>query len=41
MLNEMCALLSGKGYTLVALENGFSDSVSGQLLQVDGISHRL
>jgi len=41
LLNEMCALLSGKGYTLVALENGFSDSVSGQLLQVDGIFHRL
>lgn len=40
LLNEMCALLSGRGYTLVALENGFSDPASGQLLQVDGIFHR-
>lgn len=41
LLNEMCAFLSGKGYTLVALENGFSDPASGQLLQVDGVFHRL
>jgi FkbM family methyltransferase len=40
LLNEMCALLLGRGYTLVALENGFSDPASGQLLQVDGIFHR-
>jgi FkbM family methyltransferase len=41
LLNEMCALLSGKGYTLVALDNGFSDPASGQLLQVDGVFRRL
>lgn len=37
---EMCSLMSKKGYTLIALENGFSDPASGQLLQVDGIFHR-
>lgn len=40
LLSEMCALMSRKGYALVAIENGFSDPVSGQLLQVDGIFHR-
>ena len=40
LLNEMCALLAGRGYTLVAIENGFTDPASGQLLQVDGIFHR-
>jgi FkbM family methyltransferase len=39
--NEMCILMSKKGYTLVAIENGFSDQASGQLFQVDGIFHRL
>lgn len=41
LFNEMCSLMSTKGYTLVAIENGFSDQTSGQLLQVDGIFHRL
>jgi len=41
LFDEMCALMGRKGYTLVALENGFSDPASGQLLQVDGIFHRL
>lgn len=40
LFNEMCILMSQKGYTLVAIENGFSDPASGQLLQVDGIFHR-
>lgn len=37
---DMCTFMQEKGYTLVALENGFSDPKSGQLLQVDGIFHR-
>lgn len=37
---DMCAFMREKGYTLVALEDGFSDPKSGQLLQVDGIFHR-
>lgn len=37
---EMCALMENMGYTLIALENAFSDPNSGQLLQVDGIFHR-
>lgn len=41
LFHEMCALMSDKGYTLVAIENGFSDPTSGQLLQVDGIFHRM
>lgn len=41
LFHEMCALMSNKGYTLVALENGFSDPGTGQLLQVDGIFHRM
>ena len=38
--NEMCIVMDKKGYTLIAIENGFSDLTSGQLLQVDGIFHR-
>jgi FkbM family methyltransferase len=38
--NEMCLLMSQKGYTLIAIENGYCDPSSGQLLQVDGIFHR-
>lgn len=37
---EMCILMRQKGYTLVDIENGFSDPESNQLLQVDGIFHR-
>jgi FkbM family methyltransferase len=40
LFQDMCALLTRAGYTLVGLEPGFSDEVSGQLLQVDGIFHR-
>jgi hypothetical protein len=41
LFNEMCALLSEKGYALIEIERGFSDPVTSKLLQVDGISHRL
>lgn len=37
---EMMDLLNQKGYKLVAIEPGFSDPLTGQLLQVDGIFHR-
>jgi len=40
LFHEMCLRMRSNGYTLVALENEFSDPVSGQLLQVDGIFHR-
>lgn len=40
LFNEKINLMLKKGYKLVALENGFSDPVSGQVLQVDGIFHR-
>lgn len=40
LFDEMCILMGEKGYTLVAIENGFSDPGSGQLLQVNGIFHR-
>jgi len=40
LFNDMCLRMSDKGYTLVAIENEFSDPASGQLLQVDGIFHR-
>jgi FkbM family methyltransferase len=38
--NEMCLLMGKKGYTLIAIENGYCDPDSGQLLQVDAIFHR-
>lgn len=40
LFNELYNILCSKGYTLVALEPGFSDSNSGQMLQIDGIFHR-
>ena len=40
LFNDMCLLMSEKGYGLVAIEPGFSDPHSGQLLQADGIFHR-
>ncbi|MCX5848559.1 MAG: FkbM family methyltransferase [Deltaproteobacteria bacterium] len=40
LLPEMCMSMRKKGYSLVAIETGFSDLNSGQLLQVDGIFHR-
>ena len=40
-LSEMLSLMEGKGYSLVSLEPGFADEHTGQVLQVDGIFHRL
>lgn len=40
LFNDMCSMMDKKGYALIAMENGFSDRASGQLLQVDGIFHR-
>jgi hypothetical protein len=40
LFGEMHGLLSGKGYTIVSIEAVYSDRISGQLLQVDGIYHR-
>lgn len=41
LFDEMYDLLRRKGYVMVALESGFSDEDTGQLLQVDGIFHRM
>jgi FkbM family methyltransferase len=38
---EMCMRMRESGYNLVGLEPGFCDPNSGQLLQVDGIFHRV
>lgn len=40
LLGEMVSWLSRMGYTLMALEPGFSNPTTGQLLQVDGIFWR-
>jgi FkbM family methyltransferase len=40
LFGEMHTLLSEKGYCLVSIETGFSNPITGQLLQVDGIYHR-
>ena len=37
LFNKMIDYLSHKEFQLYSLENGFSDSTTGQLLQVDGI----
>lgn len=37
---ELCTFMQSQGYTLIAIENGFSDAESGQLLQIDGIFHK-
>jgi FkbM family methyltransferase len=41
LFDEMCIVMREKGYTLVAIENGFSVPDTGQLLQIDGIFRRL
>lgn len=41
LFDEMCALMSEKGFSLLAIETGFSDEESCQLMQVDGIFHRV
>jgi FkbM family methyltransferase len=41
LFDEMCVLMREKGYTLVAIENGFSAPNTAQLLQIDGIFRRL
>jgi FkbM family methyltransferase len=40
LFNEMHGLMIELGYTLIAIEDGFSDPASGQVLQADGIFHR-
>ncbi len=37
---EMSKWMVERGYSLIAIENGFTDLTSGQLLQVDGIFQR-
>ena len=41
LFNQMYDLLFQKDYRLVSLEPGIPDTKTGQLLQVDGIFHRL
>jgi FkbM family methyltransferase len=41
LFDEMCILMREKGFTLMAIENGFSVPDTAQLLQVDGIFRRL
>jgi FkbM family methyltransferase len=38
---DMCQFLKERGFEIVALEPGFADANSGQLLQIDGIFRRL
>ncbi len=40
LFHDMHAFMLELGYTLIALEDGFSDPHSGQVLQADGIFHR-
>lgn len=37
---DLYDILDSQGYTLVGFEPGFSDRISGQMLQLDGIFHR-
>jgi len=41
LFNDLCLLMSEKGYSLVAVEPVFSDVNTGQMLQVDGIFNKL
>lgn len=38
---DMFHVMKKYGYTLISLENGICDQDTGQLLQVDGIYHRI
>jgi FkbM family methyltransferase len=40
VFEELFDMLRTQGYTLVAIENGFSHKTTGQMLQMDGIFHR-
>ena len=40
VFEELFDMLRAQGYTLVAIENGFSHKTTGQMLQMDGIFHR-
>lgn len=40
LFHEMCAHMKSKGFRLVAVEPGFSDPGTGELLQMDGIFRR-
>lgn len=40
LLGEMCEMLFARHYQWVSIEPVFSDSVTGQLLQIDGMFHR-
>jgi FkbM family methyltransferase len=41
LFDEMCIFMREKGYTLIAIENGFSVPATAHLLQIDGIFRRL
>jgi len=41
LFDEMLNLMNEKGYNLIAIEPGFANPETGQLLQVDGIFRRL
>lgn len=41
LLCDMQGYLNDKGYGLVAVEPGYSDKATGEVLQVDGIFHRV
>jgi FkbM family methyltransferase len=38
---QMCTLMSKINYRLISIEPAFVDPISGQILQVDGIFHRI
>jgi hypothetical protein len=40
LFNEMCMLMSEQGFSLLTVEDEYSDPFSGQLLQVNVIFHR-
>jgi len=40
LFDEMFKLMRTKDYELIAIETGFTDKVTGQIFQVDGLFHR-